>query len=66
MARPPDGLDVQIVGMVLAVAMAPGDQFADPADEMDAVAERFRLVGFDVQAVSLHIDGMWRVEVLAG
>lgn len=60
---------IEIVGLVLAVER--DDELAnrasaDPSiDEHGEMFDRFAALGFDVQAVSLHVDGMFRIEVLS-
>lgn len=59
---------VTVVGMVLAVDWDdPGyDPYARPyVDEAQTVFDHYEGQGFDVQKVSLHIDGEYRVEVLS-
>lgn len=59
---------ITVVGIVLAVD-APDvlhDPIEDPLwDPCIAIDQEFSAAGYDVQAVSLHIDGQFRVEVLA-
>lgn len=58
----------QLCGSVFAVEVPEfygSDPFDNDTDWRSIVADRFTALGFDVQSVWLHIDGMFRVEVLA-
>lgn len=54
---------IEIVGMVLAVPYVDDPTLTGRDDPGEVVRLRLEALGFSVQAVSLHIDGMFRVEV---
>lgn len=58
---------VEIVGVVFAVTVDDlPDPYATPyVSPSDWLGEEFIKRGFDVQAASPHIDGLYRVEVLS-
>lgn len=58
---------IEVVGIVLAVEV---ENLPDPSatpyvSPGETIGDQMSALGFDVQSVSPHIDGMYRVEVLS-
>ncbi len=56
---------IEVVGIVLAVESSVYESSDPGYDPQEDCANRLEALGFDVQSVNLHPDGMFRVEVIA-